>query len=98
MIASIVIIYLFRMNHCDKIKYNTFNEAERALEGIRARSNTRKNARAYKCEYCGYYHTTSGRKSKTLKAKKNTVFDMSSFKKRSKGLKSDKGVLINYYK
>ena len=58
---------------CDKVTYESFNEAKRALSGFKKgraygkskrRLATKKPKRAYKCEMCGKYHITSQKKKR----------------------------------
>lgn len=43
-----------------KITYETLEIAEKNLEGIRkAKTNTKKPIRAYKCDVCPFFHLTS---------------------------------------
>jgi hypothetical protein len=53
---------------CEKVKYDSFFDAENAISGFksgraygksRRRLSTKKPKRAYKCEVCGKYHITS---------------------------------------
>lgn len=53
---------------CDKVSYESFAEAEKAVKGFKKGRHhhrkfaTKKPKRAYKCEICGMYHITSMKK------------------------------------
>ena len=58
---------------CEKVTYETFNEAQKAVQGFKKgrsygksgrRLATKKPKRAYKCEICGKYHITSQKKKR----------------------------------
>lgn len=58
---------------CEKVTYETFNEAQKAVQGFkkgraygksRRRLATKKPKRAYKCDICGKYHITSKKKTR----------------------------------
>lgn len=65
---------------CDKVTYESFGEAQKALLGFkkgrnysRRKTSSKKPKRAYKCEICGKYHLTSQKKKhRERNYKKNT--------------------------
>lgn len=58
---------------CEKKTFDSFDEAQKFLSTFKSgrtkhrKSATKKPKRAYKCEFCGFYHVTSMKKKQKRK-------------------------------